>query len=114
MSLARALVRLCYRLDNRPAYQRVKRRVRALMAGEEAHFQAYFDAFMSLLLLASVFVSLYQSVHGLRGYAASFDRLVVAVLVVEYWLRLWACSDIHRRVIEQYEHAELIGGRVSL
>ncbi|MCW8890894.1 MAG: potassium channel protein, partial [Sedimenticola sp.] len=60
MSLSRAVIRHCYRLEDSPRYKRVKRFVFDLLENPQARIRPYFDIFMILLVLTSVFVLIYE------------------------------------------------------
>lgn len=103
-----AFVRLCYRLDESARYREFKRATYDLLENPHSRQRPYFDVGMILLVLASVFVLLYEVKHHLGNWAQWFEWFAVGVFLLEYLLRMWLFSDARRIVIEQFERAELV------
>lgn len=109
MSSAQLLVRLAYRLQTSRRRARLKTFFHRLLTDPRSHRRALFDGFMILLVLTSVILLIYEVRHPLGAWADVFEGFVVLVFVSEYLLRMWLYDDSHKVVIEQWEHAELIG-----
>lgn len=109
MSLARLVVQRCYSIDDSPRYTRVKRFFFDLVANPRSPMRPYFDISMIVLVLASVFLLIYEVKVDLGTFGDIFEWCAVAVFLTEYLLRLWLYNDIHKIFIEHYERAEFVG-----
>jgi len=105
------IVRFCLILDGSIPYQRVKGFFRNLLENDHAPQKRYFDLFMILLVLASVFLLIYDVTHSLTASAALFEDFAVLVFIVEYLLRLWVYNDSHLIIIERFERASFLDTR---
>lgn len=105
------LVRLAYRVNGWRSYQKTKDFFRYVLEDPQSAIRPYFDIVMITLVLASVAVLVYGSKDGneLGPWAYSFELFAVMVFAIEYLLRMWLYSDLHKMIIEQYEKAEYIG-----
>jgi voltage-gated potassium channel len=108
MALAHTLARFCYRLAASGNYHAFKERVRALLQDPRARWRVPFDSAMIALVVASVFIPIYDSYSSLGRFAVGFEWFAVTVFIIEYLARLWVHDDVHRIVIEHYERAELL------
>ncbi|MCW8944708.1 MAG: NAD-binding protein [Sedimenticola sp.] len=114
MSLARAVIKYCYRLEDSPRYKRVKRFVFDLLENPQARIRPYFDIFMILLVLSSVFVLIYEVKEDLGVPSQIFELCAVVIFLTEYLLRFWLYNDSHRIFIEHYERAQFVDQPFSL
>lgn len=106
--LTRPAVNLAYRLEGSRRYQRFKSFFRDLLENPRSRIRPYFDLFMMLLVTSSVFLFIYEVKHGSSFLSERFEQFAVAVLIAEYLLRLWLCTDSRKIVIEHYEKAEFL------
>jgi voltage-gated potassium channel len=114
MTPARFIVKHCYGIDDSPGYQRVKRFFYDLIENPRSSIRPYFDVFMIMLVLASVFMLMYQVKVDLGEAGTTFELCAVAIFLTEYLLRLWLYNDTHKVFIEHYERAEFIGKPFTL
>jgi len=108
------VVRFAYWLDASRLYAGLKATAYDWLINPRSRRRAWFDTAMILLILASVFLLIYQVHHEPGPYAALFEYTVMGVLAAEYLVRMWLHSASRKIVIEHYEHAELVGMRFSL
>jgi voltage-gated potassium channel len=106
MSFARLVVQRCYALEDSLRYKWVKRFFYDLLENPQAPVRPFFDLGMILLVLASVFVLIYDVKNDLGLFGRLFEGLAVSIFLTEYLLRLWLYNDSHRILIEHYERAE--------
>lgn len=106
--MAPLLVRLSYRLQAAAGYTRAKRLAWTVLEDPHSRVRPYFDIGMMLLVLASVIVLLYEVKRPLPWWGVAVEACTLAVFVVEYLARLWVHDDMHRRIIETYEQAQLV------
>jgi voltage-gated potassium channel len=109
LMLTRPAVNLAYRLEGSYRYQQFKSFFRDLLENPRSRLRPYFDLFMMLLVTSSVFLFIYEVKHGSSFLSERFEQFAVAVLIAEYLLRLWLCTDSRKIVIEHYEKAEFLG-----
>jgi voltage-gated potassium channel len=102
------IVRFCLFIDSSGSYQRLKSFFRDLLENDHAPQKRYFDLFMILLVLASVFMLIYDVGHPVTVTAALFEDFAVSVFIVEYLMRLWVYNDSHQIIIDQYERARFL------
>ncbi len=108
MTLARFIVKHCYRIDDSPRYKRVKRFFYDLIENPRSAIRPYFDVFMILLVLASVFMLMYQVKVDMGEFGTTFELCAVSIFLTEYLLRLWLYNDVHSIFIEHFERAEFV------
>ncbi|TVO75300.1 potassium channel protein [Sedimenticola selenatireducens] len=114
MSLSRAIIKHCYRLEDSPRYKRTKHFFYNLLENPQARIRPYFDIFMILLVLSSVFVLIYEVKEDLGLPGQIFELCAVVIFLTEYLLRFWLYNNIHRVFIEHYERAEFVNLPFSL
>jgi len=102
------IVQFCFFIDGSGPYQRFKCFFRNLLENDHAPQKRYFDLFMILLVLASVFMLIFDVSHQLTAEAALFEDFAVSVFIVEYLLRMWVYNDSHQIVIERHERASFL------
>lgn len=106
MSLSRLLVQRCYALQDSARYKKTKQFFFDLLENPHAPVRPFFDVGMILLVLASVFLLIYDVKNDLGPFGEIFERIAVSIFLAEYLLRLWLYNDSHLIVIEHYERAE--------
>ena len=105
------IVQFCLFLDSSVPYQRLKGFFRDFLENDHAPQKRYFDLFMILLVLASVYLLIYDVAHPVTAAAALFEDFAVSVFIIEYLLRFWVYNDTHQIIIEQYERARFLDTR---
>jgi voltage-gated potassium channel len=108
MSVARLIVQRCYDLEDSQRYKRAKHFFFNLLENPRSRIRPYFDIFMILLVLASVFLIIYEVKNDLGAFGRIFEAVAVTVFLTEYLLRLWLYNDSHLIIIEHYERAEFV------
>ncbi|WP_456401896.1 NAD-binding protein [Hydrogenimonas sp.] len=105
--LVRQIVSFAYLLESSPRYQRVKRFFNDLLNNDDYPYKKYFDLFMIFVILSSVSI-LVIDVHEHVAYWLDFYDLYIVtwIFIVEYLLRLWVHSDVHKVIIAHYEESE--------
>ena len=113
--LIRQIVSFSYLLESAPRYQRVKRFFNNLLNNDDYPYKKYFDLFMIVVILSSVTI-LVIDVHEHVAYWLDFYDLYIVtwIFIVEYLLRLWVHSDVHKVVIAHYEESEFFEKPFSL
>ncbi len=103
----RQLVAFAYLLESAPRYHRVKRFFNDLLNNDDFRYKKYFDLFMIFVILSSVSI-LVIDVHKHVAYWLDFYDLYIVtwIFIIEYILRLWVHSDMHKVIITHYEESE--------
>ena len=114
MTPSSLIVRFAYWLDASAHYASLKGYFYDWLINPHSRRRTWFDMTMIVLILCSVYLLIYQVHHELSLYAAIFETSVISTLITEYLLRMWLYSSCRKIIIEQYEHAELVGMRFRL
>lgn len=105
---ARLLVYLAYFLASSTHYQRTKRFFYDLLENPNSRMKAYFDVFMICLVMASVFLLIYEVDTPLTRMDMLFEQAIVAIFILEYLLRAWLYNDCHKVIIGYHEHTQYL------
>ena len=109
------IVQLAYFLASSQRYQNIKRFFYDLLENDDYPYKRYFDFFMIFVILSSVTLLVMDVKHHVPQWLDDFDLyFVTTVFIVEYLLRLWVYSDIHKIVIEEYEETLFFGRELKL
>jgi voltage-gated potassium channel len=108
MAFAKYIVKRCYAIEDSARYKRTKSFFYDLLVNPSARIRPYFDIFMIVLVLASVFLLIYEVKTDLGMFSRVFEGVAVSIFLVEYLLRLWLYNDSHKIIIEHYERSEFL------
>jgi len=109
------LLSFAYFLDSSKFYNRIKKFVYDLMENDEYKYKRYFDIFMIFVILSSVTLLVMDVKSHIPHWLDDFDfYFVTTVFVVEYLLRMWVYSDIHKIIIDEYEESSYFDKEVNL
>lgn len=106
--LTRLLVYFAYFLKTCGRYRNTKLFFYNLLENQNSRMKAYFDVFMIGLILASVFLLIYEVDRHPGPLYQLFETCVVSLFIVEYLLRAWVYSDSHKIILAHYERAEYL------
>jgi hypothetical protein len=81
-----------------------------LLENDRAPQKRYFDLFMILLVLASVFLLIYDVGHPLTATAALIEDFAVSVFIVEYLLRIFLLF----RLFKLFRYTRSAGSMASI
>ena len=100
------LVKFAYFLESSEKYQSVKRFFYNLLENDDYPYKKYFDFFMIFVILSSVTLLVMDVKHHVPQWLDDLDLyFVTTVFIIEYLLRMWVYSDIHKIIIDEYEEA---------
>ena len=109
------LLSFAYFLDSSKFYNRIKKFVYDLIENDEYKYKRYFDIFMIFVILSSVTLLVMDVKRHIPHWLDDFDLyFVTTVFVVEYLLRMWVYSDIHKIIIDEYEESSYFDKEVNL
>jgi len=107
--LIKALVAFGFYLDGNEKYLKFKRNIDKLLNDTSYMGNKVFDIFMLIMVSFSVAILLYDIKHNVNPYLEKFDFYVItAIFIIEYILRVWVYSDIHKIILEEYEEANFL------
>ncbi len=109
MQISHIIIQLCYRLEESRRYRAIKDRVYDILENPRSPARSYFDLSMIALVVASVFLLIYEVRNDLGLFGDLFEVFVVTVFIVEYLLRFWVFNDSHRIILQHYERAQFLG-----
>jgi len=97
-------MKVAYYLEGSIKYQAVKNFFYNLLENHHYRYKKYFDIFMILVILSSVTILVVDVREHIPQYLDDYDLyFVTTVFVLEYFVRMWIYSDIHKLIIEEYE-----------
>jgi len=100
------IVKLAYFLESSVQYNKIKQFFYDLLENDNYPYKKYFDFFMIFVILSSVTLLVMDVKHHVPQWLDDLDLyFVTTVFIVEYILRMWVYSDIHKIVIETHEEA---------
>ena len=108
MNLSDPIIKLSYHLENSSRYSGVKVFFNDLLENPKSALRFPFDITMITLVLSSIAVLIYEVKNDLGLAGQLFEIFAVSVFLLEYLLRLWVYSDMHKSVIEHFEQAEFL------
>ena len=109
------IVSFAYFIESSLKYQKSKSFFRDLLDNNQYPYKKYFDIFMIIVILTSVTTLVIDVKHHIPLWLDHFDMyFVTAVFVIEYLLRFWIFSNIHKIVIEEYEESMFFDRKLSL
>ncbi len=109
------LIKFAYYLEANERYRSIKTFFYNLLENDNYPYKKYFDFFMIFVILSSVTLLVIDVKHHVPKWLDDLDLyFVTTVFIVEYLLRMWVYSDIHRIIIEEYEEALFFGKKLSL
>jgi voltage-gated potassium channel len=106
--LSNLIIKLSFRLENLQRYQRIKCFFNDLLQNPKSPMRFPFDLVMISLVISSIAVLIYEVKNDLGTAGQVFELFAVTVFLLEYLLRLWLYSDVHKIIIEYYERAEYL------
>ena len=110
-----SFVKFAYFLESSQRYHNIKKFFYDLLENDDYPYKKYFDFFMIFVILSSVTLLVMDVKHHVPQWLDDLDLYVVTtVFVVEYLLRMWVFSDVHKIIIEEYEEALFFGRELHL
>jgi voltage-gated potassium channel len=109
------IVSYAYFIESSLKYKKYKNFFRDLLENDHYPYKKYFDIFMILIILTSVTALVIDVKHHIPAWLDNFDLyFVTSVFIIEYSLRFWIFSDVHKMVIEEYEESLFFDKKLSL
>jgi voltage-gated potassium channel len=107
--LARCVLIAAYYLDTSSKYAATKSFFRNILLNDSYRYKKYLDYCMITLVLVTVGIYLYD-IKGETGFwLLCVEIFAIAIFLIEYLLRFWVHSDIHKTVISKMGEWEELG-----
>ncbi len=101
------LVSFSYWLESLPIYNTIKNFFYNLLENDQYPYKKYFDFFMIIIILSSVTILVVDVKEHIPQWLDDYDLyFVTSVFVLEYFLRMWIYSDMHKIIIDEYEECQ--------
>jgi len=109
------LLSVAYFIESSKKYNKIKTFVYDLIENDECKYKKYFDFFMIFVILASVTLLVVDVKEHIPKWLDDIDLyFVTTVFVIEYFLRMWVFSDVHKIIIDEYEESAYFAKDVQL
>ena len=109
------LLSFAYFIESSKKYQKIKTFVYNLIENDEYKYKKYFDFFMIFVILGSVILLVVDVKQHIPMWLDNLDLyFVTTVFVIEYILRMWVFSDVHKIIIDEYEESAYFAKDVKL
>ena len=70
---------------------------------------------MIFFILSSILILIYEVQHTVEPWIDYYDIYFVSVIfLIEYLLRFWVYSDVHKMIVTEYEESQFLGREFSL
>ncbi len=102
-NLTNALLRVAYRLDTSKNYATTKSFFRNLLLNDSYRYKKYFDYSMIVVVLISVGIYIYDIKEQVGIWLWGIEIFAIFLFAIEYLLRFWVHSDIHKLIISKNE-----------
>lgn len=113
--LVQRVVAYAYRVNGSRRYKRVKSFFNDLLNNPDYPYKYYLDGVMIFLILSSVGILIHEVKHTVPRWMDIYDIYVVSIIfLIEYLLRMWVYSDLHKTIIRDYEQARFLKKKFSL
>jgi voltage-gated potassium channel len=109
------LLSFAYFLESSKRYNKIKTFIYNLLENDEYPYKKYFDMFMIFVILSSVTLLVMDVKQHIPSWLDDFDLyFVTTIFIIEYLLRMWVFSDVHKIVIDAYEESSYFDKKLNL
>lgn len=110
-----AIVKFAYLVNESSAYKTTKTFFNNLLNNADYPYKKYVDSVMIFLILTSVAILVYEVQHSVPAWMDFYDiYFVTFVFLIEYLLRFWVYSDVHKNIVSEYEKARFLKRKFSI
>lgn len=109
------IVKFAYWINGSKRYKVVKAFFNNLLNNPDYPYKKYLDSFMIFLILTSVGILVYEVQNSVPAWMDTYDIYFVSIIfLIEYLLRFWVYSDMHKSIVRKYEKARFLKKEFSL
>ncbi len=94
---------IAYALDTSVSYAATKSFFKNLLLNDSFKYKKYFDYAMMTIVFLTVGIYLYDIKNQSNLVLDEIEILAILIFIVEYLLRFWVHSDIHKTIILHFE-----------
>ena len=110
--LSKALVEFSFFLDESEKYNKIKSLTKRVLEDHSYRYGKYFNYFMIFLIISSVIIIIDEVKHPIGHWLVFYDvYIVTGFFIIEYILRVWVYSDIHKVIIEEFQDSLFLDKR---
>jgi len=102
------LVSVSYYLEASKSYNKTKKFTYNILENHSSTYKKIFDFFMIFLVLSTIAILIYEVNHIKLPLLDSYETFAIMIFIIEWLGRLWVSSDIHRTILNDYEHAQVL------
>ncbi|MBW1635662.1 MAG: NAD-binding protein [Deltaproteobacteria bacterium] len=107
--LSELIVKIAFWLHGSSAYKRVKGFFFDLLSNPDYPYKKYLDSLMIFLILTSVGILVYEVRNPVPEWMDFYDIYIVSLIfLIEYLLRFWVYSDVHKLIVKEYEQSRFL------
>ncbi len=108
------LLSYSYFLQGSKRYNRVKSFLSDLLENDEYPYKKYFDFFMIFIILSSVTLLVMDVKQHIPSWLDNIDLyFITTIFILEYLLRMWIYSDIHKIIIDEHDECKYFDKEVN-
>ncbi len=109
------IVRFAYLIEGSLQYRKVKDFTYDLLENDRYRYKRWFDFFMIFIILSSVLILVIGVKKPVPQWLDDYDLyFVTTIFIVEYLVRMWVYSDMHKIVIRASEESHYLHHPLSL
>jgi voltage-gated potassium channel len=91
-------------------YQNTKKDINAILNDSNNPKKRLLDLFMIFLIVTSILILIYEVQNTVPEWISYYDIYIVSfIFLIEYILRIWVYSDIHKIIVDEYHKAKFLG-----
>jgi voltage-gated potassium channel len=109
------VLNIAKRLDKTPRYLHIKEYFKSLLSNSQNPKKRYIDLMMIFFIVTSIVILIYEVQNPLPHWIYIYDIYFVSLIfLIEYLLRFWVYSDMHKSIIDEYENSQFLGRRFDI
>jgi len=113
--ITKALIDFSFFLDESKTYNKIKSLTKRVLEDYTYKYAKLFNYFMMFLIITSVVIIIDEVKHPLEYWLIFYDMYIVTgFFIIEYILRLWVYSDMHKVVIEEFQDSLFLEKRFDI
>jgi voltage-gated potassium channel len=113
--LGKLLLNISLLLASSSRYYKIKHFFKNLLENPNYPSKKYFDLLMIFVVISSIILLIQEVKHVLPSWLILYNYTIVTIIfLIEYLLRLWVHSDMHKIIISEYEKGSFLSSKVSL
>jgi len=113
--IAKAIVDLSFFLEESKNYNRIKKFLKSVLEDSNHKYSKYFNYLMIFLIVSSVIIIIDEVKHPIEKWLIFYDiYIVTGIFIIEYILRLWVYSDIHKVIIQEFQDSVFLERKFNI